>query len=232
MRDRISFDIDKPAQYYRGIRVKADLGLHDDVVSKLVPQLKAGSKVLDFGCGEGALSQRLADIGADVLAVDVDRDAFKASTPFVRVDFNDSSDVSRFIEGHRSVFDIVLGVEVIEHVENRWQYMRDLGSLVRVGGFVLVSTPNVTSWYSRINFLFRGRLHQFEDADREYGHINPVAADELRLIAEKSGMDVISFGARRRIATPGWRGVRPGWLRTCSDSSRRSSCAARGMDGV
>lgn len=41
--------------------------------------------------------------------------------------------------------------------------------------------------------LFFGRFHQFGDGDRHYGHINPIAADELRYIVEKCNMKIVKI---------------------------------------
>jgi len=87
---------------------------------------------------------------------------------------------------------------VLEHIENPWQYIRDLRDMTRPGGYLLLSTPNVTSWYSRAKFFLTGRFHQFEDGDRHYGHINPIAADELRYICDNSGLLV------KQLTTGGW----------------------------
>lgn len=53
----------KEIRYYKGIRIKADWGLHEQIAGICVKHLCKDAKILDFGCGEGALSQRLYDIG-------------------------------------------------------------------------------------------------------------------------------------------------------------------------
>jgi trans-aconitate methyltransferase len=55
-----------PDRYARNARFVADLG--QPVVTLLAPQ--AGERILDLGCGDGALTRRLADIGASVVGVD------------------------------------------------------------------------------------------------------------------------------------------------------------------
>jgi len=188
----------KPADRYRGIPIKADFLLHREI-ERLVGECCAGRlSVLDLGAGAGALSQRLADLGHDVLSVDMDKESFAASTEFCAVNFNDQQEVARFIDAHRAAFDLTLCVEVIEHVENPWELMRNIVALTKPGGTIVVSTPNVTSWYSRMKFLIWGRFHQFEDGDRHYGHINPIAADELRYIAGRLGLRV------ERLRSAGW----------------------------
>ena len=181
----------KPLTYYKGIRIKADIGLHEQLEDIILKHLKKTEKILDFGCGEGALSQRLKDDGYQVYSVDINAKDFKAETEFEMLDFNNADMVAQFYERHHEEFSMVIGVEVIEHVENPWQYIRDLKSLVKPGGYILLSTPNITSWYSRIRFLFYGRFHQFNDVDREYGHINPIALDELEWIGKGLELELV-----------------------------------------
>ncbi len=185
---RVSWITTKPVQYYKDLRVMADTGLHDQLATIVDSILPKRSRILDFGAGEGALSQRLDDMGYQVYSVDVDQEKFKARTEFRKVNFNNPDDLSSFIREHWESFDLVLGIEVIEHLENPWKFIRDLRNLVKKGGWVLISTPNIASWFSRVKFFFLGRFHQFEDGDRHYGHINPISEDELKLICETSGL--------------------------------------------
>ena len=46
----------KPLTYYKGIRMKADTGLHEQISDIICRNLPRGKKILDYGCGEGALS--------------------------------------------------------------------------------------------------------------------------------------------------------------------------------
>lgn len=194
----VSFQSQKPRGFYKGMPIKADASLHEAIEAAVQRAAQPGASVLDYGAGAGALSQRLADLGYGVLAVDLDAESYEAAVPFHRLDFNDHQAVREFISHEAGKHDVVLGIEVIEHVENPWQYIRDLAALTRPGGHVVVSTPNVTSWISRVNFLRYGRLYQFMDYDRAYGHINPVAQDELFLIFAALGLNV------RSIEPGGW----------------------------
>jgi 2-polyprenyl-3-methyl-5-hydroxy-6-metoxy-1,4-benzoquinol methylase len=195
---KVSWITTKPVEYYKDIRIMADTGLHDQLATIVAGILPKGSRILDFGAGEGALSQRLHDMGYRVHSVDVDRERFKALTDFERLNFDNPIDVGSFVMKYREAFDLVLGIEVIEHIENPWQYIRDLKALVKPGRYIIITTPNITSWYSRVNFFHKGRFHQFEDGDRHYGHINPISEDELRLICGRSGLLI------EKIVPGGW----------------------------
>jgi cyclopropane fatty-acyl-phospholipid synthase-like methyltransferase len=179
--------------YYKGLLIKADRGLHEQVVEHLARRQPAPAKVLDFGAGEGALSLRLADAGYDVTAVDIDEPSFNCSDArFVPLDFNNKAAVDAFVAAHQSSFDVVLGIEVIEHIENPWEYVRSLASMLRPGGVIVVTTPNITSWLSRFRFLFAGRFQHFGEAQLSYGHIAPISAWELDLVFRRGGLTEVS----------------------------------------
>ena len=183
----------KKPEYYKNLLIKADKNLHTHIFQEIDKLTKTKElKILDFGCGEGALSQRLADAGYIVYSTDINKDSFKAKTNFIQLDFNNKKEVDKFIEKYRGVFDIVLGVEVIEHVENHWEYIRTLKKLAKSKGYILISTPNITSWLSRFYFLFYGRLHQFMESDLSYGHINPISLWQIEYIFKKLNIKVYS----------------------------------------
>jgi cyclopropane fatty-acyl-phospholipid synthase-like methyltransferase len=178
----------KKVERYNGMVIKADLHLHEQIADRIRSQVAVGRHVLDLGAGEGALSARLVDLGYQVTAVDKDEASFKCSeVTFRRVDFDQPAEVSAFVDEFGSEFDAVLGIEVIEHVKDQWQYVSQLMRLVKPGGLILITTPNTSSWLSRLQFFFTGRFHQFGNSDLSYGHISPVTSWELDLILRRSG---------------------------------------------
>lgn len=181
----------KKLDYYKGLLIRADYNLHAQYAEEIQKRLPKGSKILDFGCGQGALSMRLKDLGYDVTAADQNIEDFKAQgeIPYYPVNFNSSEEVNNFLSKFEGSFDAVLGVEVIEHVENPWEYLRNLKRLVKQEGLILISTPNITSWYSRMIYLFTGQFPGFLDPDL-IGHINPITPWELGVISSKIGLKV------------------------------------------
>ncbi|WPL14629.1 MULTISPECIES: class I SAM-dependent methyltransferase [Thiorhodovibrio] len=181
----------KPLEYYDGILIRADPGLHEQVAHVIRQRVPLGSRVVDMGAGQGALAARLHDLGYKVTAVDVnDGDCAQQARAidYHRVDFNAETQWADFIDAHAGCFDAVCGIEVIEHVENPWAYVRGLVRLARPGGTVVVSTPNSASWLSRLLFLHKGQFWSFEEPNLAYGHINPIAPFELKLILSRSGL--------------------------------------------
>jgi 2-polyprenyl-3-methyl-5-hydroxy-6-metoxy-1,4-benzoquinol methylase len=187
----------KQPEQYSGIPCYADIGLHEQL-SGLIVNIAAGRKldILDWGCGRGAFSQRLHDQGHRVRSVDMDAAAFNASGPrFDQVNFNDPAQVENFVESSRSGFDVVVCAEVIEHVRDPWQLVGTIRTLLRPGGTLLLTTPNIGSSLSRLKFLVTGSFLGFSWNAWDFpGHINPIGTIELVRMLRGSGFNISGMG--------------------------------------
>lgn len=173
---------------YKGIPIGAVDGLHDEIGSLLTSLLPKNSRVLDLGAGYGALSLRLSDLGFEVSAIDKEDHFQPKGIPFQKIDLdNDAPQLGPF--------DAVCAVEVIEHVKNPEKLMDDCWALIKSGGYLILSTPNITSFLSRMIFLRTGRFHQFLDKDRTYGHIMPMASEHLFYFLREIGYEITQVRA-------------------------------------
>jgi 2-polyprenyl-3-methyl-5-hydroxy-6-metoxy-1,4-benzoquinol methylase len=149
-------------------------GLHKFLLEQVFPRyFCAGERAIDLGTGSGAIALHLRDAGWDVLAADLDPAAFRASVPFMRVDFNQENFAAQLGSGR---FALVASVEVIEHVENPIGFLRNIRCLLKPGGVAVLTTPNVDSTPARIKFLLRGTIRMM-DAHSEKTHITPIFWD-------------------------------------------------------
>lgn len=177
----------KQLEYYKGILIHADTGMHEQAAALVAHYVPSGARVLDVGAGAGAFSQRLADAGYAVTALDVDPEKWlPPEIPFLKLDID--AGIAASVNGQ---FDAACCLEVIEHVENSWNLLREIYAVLKPGGHLILSTPNITSFLSRLIFLRTGRFHQFSEADLAYGHINPVTAFEISVIAERLGWKIL-----------------------------------------
>jgi SAM-dependent methyltransferase len=172
----------------------SDTNLHEQI-AQLVSRIahKSSLDILDWGCGQGALSQRMHDQGHTVLSVDLDEANYAAKGPvFRQLDFEDSDAVNAFVSEFQGKFDVILAIETIEHVEDPWSYMRTLGRLARHDTEVILTTPNIGSWIGRVNFLLFGEHYGFSRENwRDIGHINPLTALEMMGIFDETGYEVV-----------------------------------------
>ena len=79
-------------------------------------------------------------------------------------------------------FDLITFTEVIEHVENHRAVLRDIFRVLKPGGLVVITTPNILNLKSRLRFLFFGFWNLFgplhisaSDRYSTGGHINPIS---------------------------------------------------------
>jgi len=138
---------------FEGIAIHAAQGVHEYAASLVGAGLPTGARLLDAGAGSGALSARLARLGYDVVAADLDASSFGGGVPIVEWDVAATSLPSGIDPG---TFDGVCAIETLEHVADPSRALRNLFALLRPGGLLVVSTPNVTHPRSRIKFLLRG----------------------------------------------------------------------------
>lgn len=103
-------------------------------------------RVLDFGCGNGAQTIEFLDAGCKIIAVDIDR--HDLSTLIEKLQMHaDSSIVPVQYDGHSlpipsESIDIVMSFEVMEHVTDECQALREIYRVLKPGGEMILSVPN------------------------------------------------------------------------------------------
>ncbi|MGP1397420.1 MAG: bifunctional 2-polyprenyl-6-hydroxyphenol methylase/3-demethylubiquinol 3-O-methyltransferase UbiG [Inquilinaceae bacterium] len=111
------------------------------------PKALSGLRVVDVGCGGGLLAEPMARMGAVVTGLDAGGEAVRAASAHAHargltIDYRQAEAATLAREGNR--FDVVLALEVIEHVADPDRFLADLAALTRPGGLVFLSTLNRT----------------------------------------------------------------------------------------
>jgi len=107
----------------------------------------AGLRILDIGCGGGLLSEPLARLGAEMVGADpaeanIEAARLHAAEGGLAVDYRATTAEALAEAGER--FDIVLAMEVVEHVADVNLFVALTGAMVKPGGLMVAATLNRT----------------------------------------------------------------------------------------
>ncbi|MCA8899904.1 MAG: bifunctional 2-polyprenyl-6-hydroxyphenol methylase/3-demethylubiquinol 3-O-methyltransferase UbiG [Hyphomonas sp.] len=108
-----------------------------------------GLKILDIGCGGGLVCEPVARLGASVTGVDASEANIKTALTHAReqgleIDYR-AGTAEGLLDAGEGPFDLVLNLEVVEHVADPHQFLMDSSRLVRPGGLMIVATLNRTA---------------------------------------------------------------------------------------
>jgi 2-polyprenyl-6-hydroxyphenyl methylase / 3-demethylubiquinone-9 3-methyltransferase len=111
------------------------------------PVALQGLTILDIGCGAGILSEPLARLGARMTSIDPARRNIEAAKDHaaktnLAIDYRCVAAEELAAEG--GVFDVVLAMEVVEHVRNVGRFLTEAAAMVRPGGMLATATLNRT----------------------------------------------------------------------------------------
>ena len=173
-----------------------------------------GLRLLDIGCGGGILSESMARLGARVTGIEITEKNVKvaqmhAQSSGLDIQYRLATVDQLVREG--AVFDVVLNMEVIEHVDHLADFLADCRQLVRPGGVMFVASINRTlaAWLIAIvgaeyvlGWLPKGTHHYRKLVPPQQAR--DLLGEELHLVHE-TGVRVNPL--TRRLSFTRWQGV-------------------------
>jgi len=152
-----------------------------------------GLSVLDIGCGGGLLCEPLARLGANVTGADaaernISVARHHAAQSGLDIDYRLAT--AENLAASAEKFDVVLNMEVVEHVDNVPLYMKSCADLVAAGGLIFTATINRTlraralaifAAENVLRWLPRG-THDFEKF---------LTPDEIRALLTRNGLKLV-----------------------------------------
>jgi SAM-dependent methyltransferase len=135
------------------------LATFDAVVAAIAARAPDRAAVIvDAGCGSGQLLQRLADAGfRDLVGLAYEAPEIAGAALLRGIDLGVAGWAGRV--GRQA--DLLVATDVIEHLENPLLFLRESGLLVRPGGWLVLTFPNVHNLRSIIGYALSGRPSGF-----------------------------------------------------------------------
>jgi 2-polyprenyl-6-hydroxyphenyl methylase/3-demethylubiquinone-9 3-methyltransferase len=107
-----------------------------------------GLRLLDIGCGGGLLCEPMSRLGFHVVGVDasernIGTASAHAAEQGLEIDYR-ASTAEALVDAREPAFDLILNMEVIEHVADPGEFLRSCAQLLAPGGLMIVATLNRT----------------------------------------------------------------------------------------
>ncbi len=177
----------------------------------IAEMVEPGARVLDIGCGDGALIEHLArEKGADARGIEIDMEvATRAVAAGLAVIHGDAdNDLASYPD---NAFDYVVLSRTLQAVERPREVLRQM---LRIGRHAIVSFPNFGHWQVRFRLLVTGRMPDTETWDRpwyETPNIHPCTIRDFFALCTQDGYRVEKWLAvdERGLKSP-WE--RSAWL--------------------
>jgi len=150
------------------------------------------AEVLEFGTATGYLSAEMSKLGCSVTGVEQDKDMAEIARPHCREMV--VGDIENLDFGKLGQYDAVVFGDVLEHLRNPREILQRVSSLLKPGGKVLMSLPNVANIWVRLNLLF-GRFNYSRVGILDETHLRFFTLQTMKQLADDSGFDVISVNA-------------------------------------
>ena len=139
-------------------------------------------KVLDLGCGPNTW----VFPNYEITGLDCNPDQLRPGGIIY--------DVNKDFPFPDESFDVVLGMEIIEHIENPWHFIRECKRVLKPDGDIFVTSPDVEAESSKKLFMKTGRLMYFQEGDMKSDecHITPVFSWTMEKICKMNHLYMFS----------------------------------------
>jgi SAM-dependent methyltransferase len=168
--------------------------LHNPELHRLViDKIKTLNKghVLDIPSGPGYLVKELKKLGFTGIASEIDENLHV----FNDIDYK-KVDMSKTFPFPDKSFNYAVSIEGIEHIENQFNFIREVNRVLKKDGVFILTTPNVNSLESKLEFLLSnfhsllGKPIPLDTKNIFFEHINPVSFELLYFMFEKNGLNI------------------------------------------
>lgn len=167
-----------------------------NVVEKLVLETSNCQKVLDIPSGAGAFTQRMQKHGIEVHSADIENILMVENSHFQIANMNHP------LPYEDNFFCSVACIDGIEHLERPFDFVRECHRVLRKGGSLVISTPNISALRSRWRWMLTGHHNKCktpldETEPTPLHHINMFSFPRLRYALHSNGFVIDTITTNR-----------------------------------
>lgn len=159
--------------------------------------------ILDVGAGHGAFSKKLDELGFEVSACDLFPELFY----YYQVKCK-KADLTKSLPYSDNSFDVVVAMEVMEHILDHEVFFSEVNRVLKPGGKLFISTPNILSLKSRIRFLFSGFFYSFKPLNLHNNdglqHVASLTVDQYNYVAIRNNFKTATVNIDKQQSSSRW----------------------------
>lgn len=168
---------------------EVEKGSRTDVALKL---LEKGEKLLDIGCGDGIVGCFAGNGYRQIYGVDVSDIALKIAEKrgVITRKMNVNNDALPYED---NFFDAITCLDVIEHVFEPVNLIKEILRVMKNRGVLIISTPNIRYWHHLFDLAVKGRFPKTSGDAEHYdgGHLHYFTYKDIEMILEKTGFKIV-----------------------------------------
>jgi len=159
------------------LRGDISIKLLSDVIDR---KRECPQKLLSIACSIGVIEEKIKNrLGIVVYGIDAAKDALKKASE--RGIITKDADISKRLPFKDDYFDFVFAGEVIEHILDTKAFLIEIHRVLKPGGYVVITTPNLARLDDRLKLLFGKTPRQTSPLHPYlYLHIHPFTFDSLK----------------------------------------------------
>ncbi len=149
--------------------------------------------ILEIACSDGSFSKLLLNNGYYVTGVDISEESIKKA---LENGINAIvGDVEEGLNFPNETFDAVIACEVIEHLFDTDFFIQEMKRVIKKGGYLFISTPNLASLKNRIRLIFGGypQYSEYNIGKNTAGHIRNYTPKTIILQLKEHDFEIIKL---------------------------------------
>jgi SAM-dependent methyltransferase len=159
----------------------------DDLIRFIPP---GTTKILEVGCGAGMTGKALREKGFEkIVGIEINEEVARGGRAFY--DQIVIGDVEKMhLPFEKEYFDCILYGDVLEHLVNPWEVLKDHQTILKKGGAIICSIPNVRNYRILKNLIFRGRWEYTDDGILDRSHLRFFTLDSIQGMLKEAGYEI------------------------------------------
>ena len=170
---------EKSPQYYFNIR--------EDLIRLIPLQAK---NILEVGCAAGMTGKALKERGlAEIVGIEVNKEvAQKAQSYYDKLIVGDVEKIK--LPFKKTHFDCILYGDVLEHLVDPWKLLEEHKILLKKGGIIICSIPNVRHYRVIKKLIFQGEWEYAASGIMDRAHLRFFTLNSIRRMLKEAGFEI------------------------------------------